>query len=239
MGKIAIVTGGSRGIGKAIAEELASKGYGLILLANDKARLGKTAKDIAQKYKVNVDCFACNLSKIKEIDSFEKYCTAKKVAIDVIVNNAGTFISGTTEDAAIDSYEEMQAVNMRGTFYLTQKLIPLIKKGQQKRIIIISTCRALEPYPGGEDGTLYAISKWALRGWARSLREELRKYKIGVTVIYPGAVFTDLWEGTKTPKGQFIDPKDVAKAVCAALSVSPQTVIEDMVIMPLVGNITE
>lgn len=239
MGETAVITGGSRGIGKAIAEELASKGYDLILLANDKARLDKTAKEIVKKHRVRVDGFACNLSDTKDIDSFERYCKAKKVAVDVLVNNAGTFIPGSTEGASIDAYDAMQAVNMKGAFYLTQKLIPFIKKGKGKRIMIISTCRALEPYPGGSDGTLYAISKWAMRGWARSLREELRKYRVGVTVIYPGAVYTDLWEGTETPKEQFIDPKDVAKAVGAALSVSPQTVIEDMVVMPLVGNITE
>ncbi len=239
-GKTAVITGGSRGIGRAIAEELAGAGYDLILVSKDANKLSKTATEISKRFKVNVESAKCDLSNVKEIDTLSKLIASKKISIDVLVNNAGTFISGSTEKASLDSYDIMQSVNTRGMFYLTQKLLPFIKKGREKRIIIISSCRALDQYPGGSaDGALYAISKWALRGWARSLRAEVREYKIGVTIIYPGAVYTDLWEGTETPKEQFIDPKDVAKAVSAALSVGSQTVMEEIIIMPLSGNITE
>ncbi len=237
--KTAIVTGGSKGIGRAIAEELAGMGYNLVLVAKDKKGLKKTAEEIRKKCKRNMEIFPCDLSSTKEIDSFIKFCATLEIIPDVLVNNAGTFIGGTTEDASLESYDKLQSINIRGMFYLTQKLIPLIKKSQVKRIVLISSVRALDQYPDGEGGALYAISKWALRGWARSMREELRKYKIGVTVIYPGAVFTDIWKGTKTAKGEFIDPKDVAKAVGATLSIGSQTVIEELVIMPLAGNIIE
>ncbi|HUC39078.1 MAG TPA: SDR family oxidoreductase [Candidatus Acidoferrum sp.] len=238
-GKTAIITGGSRGIGRAIAEELADMGYNLVLVAKDKKRLEKTSEEIRKKYKKNMEIFPCDLSDTKDIDSFIKFCATLEIVPDVLVNNAGTFIGGSTESATLESYDKLQALNMRGIFYLTQKLLPLIRKGKEKRIVIISTVRALDHYPGGDSGAIYAISKWGLRGWARSLREEVRKYKIGVTVIYPGAVFTDIWEGTQTPKEQFITPSDIAKGIRASLSVGSQTVIEEMTIMPLVGNITE
>ena len=82
---IAIVTGGSRGIGRAIAEELAGKGYDLVLLAKDKTRLEKITKEIAAKYKVKATCLPCDLSDTNEIDSFEKYCVANKIVVDVLV----------------------------------------------------------------------------------------------------------------------------------------------------------
>lgn len=238
-GKIAVVTGGSRGIGRAIAEELADMGYNLILVAKDVSRLKKTADEIAKGHRIQVDTFKCDLANTKEIDGLYNFINSKKNGVDVLINNAGTFIGGSTESATLKSYDELQAVNMRGMFYLTQRLLPLIRKGKERRIVILSSVRALDHYPGGEGGALYAISKWGVRGWARSLREEFRKYKIGITVIYPGAVFTDIWEGTETPEEQFIAPIDIAKGVRAALSVGTQTVIEEMIIMPLVGNITD
>lgn len=238
-GKTAIVTGGSRGIGKAIAEELADMGYNLVLIAKDASRLKKTADGIAKGRKIHIDTFKCDLANTKEIDELYDFISSKKINVDILINNAGTFVGGSTENATLKSYDEQQAINTRGMFYLTQRLLPLIKKGKEKRIVIISSVRALDHYQGGEGGAIYAISKWGVRGWARSLREEFRKYKIGITVIYPGPVFTDQWKGTETPEEKFISPIDIAKGVRAALSVGPQTVIEEITIMPLVGNITD
>ncbi len=121
---------------------------------------------------------------------------------------------------------------------MTQKLLPLLEKGHNQRVIIISSVWALDSYPaeGREAGTLYSMSKWALRGWARSLRAELRKYNIGVTIIYPGVVFTDEWKGTKTPREKFIEPTDIGKVVGAVLSTSSKTVIEEVIVRTIEGK---
>jgi short-subunit dehydrogenase len=232
---LAVVTGGSRGIGHGIAKELAEMGYDLFLLAKDPSRLKKTADELSTKYKVKVDYFACDLSDTGSIDSFHKSLVSKKLIPDVLVSNAGVFLPGSTADTKMELFDEMIAVNLKGMFYITQKLMPLLAKGKDKRIILTSSIWALDSYPaeGREEATLYAISKWAIRGWARSLRAEVRKDNIGVTVIYPGETFTDEWEGTTIPKERFMKPEDIGKIVRAVLSTSPQTVIEEVVVRPI------
>jgi len=238
--RTAMVTGGSRGIGKAIAAQLASMGYNLLIVAKDASRMKQTAKELAQQYGSKVEFFQCDISKTKEIDSLHDFCMSKGITPNILVNNAGIYHPGSSE-GTIEKYDSMMAINSRGVFYLTQKLLPLIKKTKNGRIIIISSTWALDSYnaEGKEDGTVYAISKWALRGWARSLRSELRKYGIGVTIIYPGAVITDEWEGTELPHESFIQPEDIGKIVGTIVSTNDQTVIEEVTVRPLSGEMHE
>ena len=236
----AIITGGSRGIGRAIAEELANMGYDLVLIAKDKERLGKTAKEIATKYRRKVAYFPCDLSNMKEIDSFEKYCIKNKIIPDVLVNNAGIWTPAPTRATSIERYDEIMATNTKSMFYLTQKLLPRLKKGRIKRIVIISSIWAQDSNPpkGKEESTVYAMSKWALRGWGRMLREEVRKEGIGVTIIYPGAVLTDEWEGTKVPKEKFIKPEDIGKVVRAAIEIGDSSSIDEIIVNTKAGEIS-
>ncbi|MGA2800366.1 MAG: SDR family oxidoreductase [Candidatus Micrarchaeaceae archaeon] len=237
----AIVTGGSRGIGRAIAQELASMGYNLLLVAKDSNRLKKTAEEISKGTDVKIDLLPCDLSKTADIDALYEFCVSKKIIPDVLVNNAGIYVPGTTKESPIREYDNIMSVNARSMFYLTQKIMPLLKKGHNQRVIVISSVWALDSYPadGNEDGTIYAISKWAVRGWSRSLRAELRKHNIGVSTIYPGAVFTDEWKGTTRPKENFIKPEDIGKVVRAILETSPQTVIEEVILRPIGGDFHE
>lgn len=232
---LAVVTGGSRGIGKAIAAELAEMGYNLLLVAKEPSKLKATASELSKKYNVKVAQFACDMAETNAIDKLYKFCTSGKLSPTVLVNNAGIFLEGSTAGMEIEQYDKTMSVNVRGMVYLTKKLMPLMKKEGGERIIIISSIWALDSYPvdGRDDGTIYSISKWALRGWARSLRAEARKMNIGVTVIYPGQTFTDEWEGTSTPKERFISPEDIGKVVRAVMATGPQTVIEEVVIRPL------
>lgn len=239
--KTAIITGGSRGIGKGIAEQLAKDGYNLVLVAKDLNRLKKTSLDLSNKYRVKVDFVKCDLANIKEINALYRYLTLKQIKPEVLVNNAGIYFGGSTSESQIEKYDKMMAVNARGMFYLTQKLLPLLKKGRNKRVIIISSVWAQDSYSpeGKDDGTLYSVSKWTLRGWSRSLRAELRKHNIGVSIIYPGAVWTDEWKGTTIPKERFIQPKDIGKIVHTIVSTDPQTVIEEVVVRPIRGDFHE
>jgi short-subunit dehydrogenase len=231
---LAVITGGSRGIGKGIAKELAEMGYNLFLLGKSQSEL-KKATDELTTYGVTVDYCACDLSSTSSIDELYKLFISRKIIPDILVNNAGIFVEGSTSKAKMASFDHVMAVNVKGMFYLTQKLLPLIAKGKDKRIIITSSIWALDSYPaeGREDATLYAISKWAIRGWARSLRAEVKKDDIGVTVIYPGETLTDQWKGTVIPKERFMNPSDIGKIVRAVLSTGPQTVIEEVIVRPI------
>ena len=237
----AVITGGSRGIGRAIAEELAGSGFSLLLVAKTPKRLHETAKELGSKYGVKTEEFACDIGNTDEIDALHKFCEGKKIVPNLLVNNAGVYFAGSTETAKIEDYDQMMSVNTKGAFYLTHKFIPLLKKAKNARVVIISSMWAKDSYPvaGAEDGTLYAISKWAERGWAGILRSELRKYRIGVTAIYPGAVMTEMWEGTSFPEERFIDPKDMAKIVGTVVNLSPRTSIDEIEVMPVMGHVHE
>ncbi len=238
--KMAIVTGGSRGIGRAIAEELASIGYDLVLLSKNKAKLEETSKEIASRYGRKVTPFPCDLSDMKAIDKFEKFCATNKVIPDVLVNNVGIWAPASTGESSTERYDEIMTTNAKGVFYLTQRLLPVLKKGRAKRIIIISSTWAQDfSLAGGKsESTVYAMSKWALRGWGRMLREEVRGDGISVTIVYPGAVFTDEWEGTKTPKEKFIKPEDIGKVVRAAVEISPGSCIDEVIVNTKVGSLS-
>ncbi|MCL4379708.1 MAG: SDR family oxidoreductase [Candidatus Marsarchaeota archaeon] len=238
--KTAIVTGGSRGIGRAIAEELASIGYDLVVLSKNKAKLEETSKEIASKYKRKVTPFPCDLSDMKAIDKFEKFCMTNRVIPDVLVNNAGIWAPASTGESSSERYDEIMTTNTKGMFYLTQRLLPLLKKGSAKRIVIISSTWAqdLSLAEGKSESTVYAMSKWALRGWGHMLREEVRKEGISVTIVYPGAVFTDEWRGTKEPKEKFIKPEDIGKVVRAAVEIGPSSCIDEVIVNTRVGALS-
>jgi NAD(P)-dependent dehydrogenase (short-subunit alcohol dehydrogenase family) len=226
----AVVTGGSRGIGRAIAEQLLDMGYSVVITAKENERLRKAAAEMSKKGMV--EYFACDLSDIKEIDALCKFISDKKTALNVLVNNAGIWAEGDTSTAKMDVYDRMMNTNTRGAFYLTQKLLPMLKKAKNARIIITSSTHGLDASraDGRADATLYAMSKWGLRSWAKFLREEVRPFGIGVTVMYPGPVLTDEWEGHTYKKERFVRPADIGKAVRLVLSLSDNTAIDEITV---------
>lgn len=232
---VALVTGGSRGIGFGIAEELAEMGYGLFLVAKDVKRLKRAAEVLERRHGITVRYAACDLSSTRSIDSLYRTVASKVKTLDVLVDNAGVYISGGTASASMGKFDRIFSVNMRGMFYLTKRMLPFIMRGKTKRIILTSSIWAWDSYPtdGREDGTIYSISKWAVRGWARSLRAELKKHRIGVTVIYPGETLTDEWRGSGIPAERFMKPGDLGKIVRAVLSTGPGTVIEEVTVRPM------
>ena len=231
----ALITGGSRGIGLAIAKELASIGYDIFLTSKNEKSLKDAAEQIRKLSNAKVEYLMCDLSNTKSIEAFHKKFSKKVKSLDVLVNNAGIYEEGTTSNSSMEKFDKVINSNLKGMFYLTQKLMHPIEKGSIKRIVIVSSIVALDSYPSksGVGGTLYAISKWALRGWARTLREETRKKNIGVSIIYPGEVLTDMWEGSNIPAQRFIQPEDIASVVKTVVSTNPQTVVEEVVVRPM------
>ncbi len=240
LNKSAVVTGASRGIGRAISEELALMGYDLIMVAKDPRRLKTAANALSKKYKTQIEGFACDISKTSDIEQLSQFCVEKHMTPSLLVNNAGIYEPCAITDP-IERYDKIMAVNARGMICLTQKLIPLMRKTGKARIVIISSTWAQDSYPADDnvEGAAYATSKWAIRGWARSLRAEVRKYGMGVTVIYPGAVITDEWEGTELPHEVFIQPSDIGRIVGTIVSMSANAGIEEVVIRPLSGDLRE
>ncbi len=229
-----LITGGSRGIGKGIAEELASAGYDIVLLAKNEKNLMQTKDQILTKHKVKIDTISCDLSDTREIDNAFNYCKRQGYKFTSIAHSAGIFIEGCNLSSTIDVYDAMMDVNLRAIYYFTRLFKPLLDTSKKCTIVIIGSTAGLEPYT---IGSIYGIAKWGLKGYAVNLRQELAKDGIGVVLVNPGSTFTDLWKGTAHPKSRFVQPNDIGIMVRACLSLSADAIVDEITVRPLLGDI--
>jgi short-subunit dehydrogenase len=234
-----IITGASRGIGKAIADAFAAEGASLFLCARNEADLGNTATEIKAKYPgVTVNTKAVDLSIKEEAISFGIWCIQFGVP-DILVNNAGQFIAGSICKEDDGNLEKMMAVNLFSAYHLTRTLLPRMiavkpAEGSARHIFNICSIASLHAYGNGGG---YSISKFALMGFNKNLREELKIHQIKVTGVYPGAVMTESWGDFDNSGKRIMESGDVATMILAASKLSPQAVVEDIVLRPLLGDL--
>ena len=233
---ITVVTGGSRGIGRAIAAALAAKGSDLLLVARDSDRLKQTAADLHARHKVQVNTLVADLAREAEVDTLAQHCIARSLIPDLLVLNAGIFREGTLLQSEPTDYRATMDVNLNSIYYLVRHLAPHMKDREKPRIVLIASTAAYEPYP---IGALYGVAKWALRGYAINLRRELMPLGIGVTLLSPGGTLTDLWAGEELPVDRLLRPSDVGEIVALLPTLSRQAVVEEVIIRPMLGDIHE
>jgi short-subunit dehydrogenase len=235
-----IITGASRGIGKAIAQLFAAEGHSLYLCSQTEAVLMKTVQELQTAYPgVKVKAKARNLSKKEDVENFGQWLLDNGMTIDVLVNNAGTFIPGSIQTEEEDSLEKMMRINLYSAYHLTRKLLPAMKKqsvgnGSRGHIFNISSIAALKAYANGGS---YSISKFALNGFSQNLREELKTDLIKVTTVFPGAVLTDSWGDYNNSTGRIMEATDIASMIVAATRLSPQACVEEIVVRPQLGDL--
>lgn len=231
---IVIITGASRGIGFAIAEKFAAAGAHLLLCARGVEQLRNAAERLKRSYPQSVvDHFGADLSRREEVDSFAGWCLQKGTPT-ILVNNAGVYLPGNVHDEAEGLLESMIAVNLYSAYYLSRALLPSMKMLKQGHVFNICSIASLRPYTGGGG---YSISKYALHGFSQNLREEMKPFGIKVTGVYPGAVMTESWGDFDNSQGRIMEAADVAAMVFSAASLSPQAVVEDIILRPQLGDL--
>jgi short-subunit dehydrogenase len=228
-----IITGASRGIGAAIANRFAAAGNTVILCARNKEKLDSYTKQLQESSKGRVLSYAADLSVKKEAGAFAKWCLAQCVP-DIVVNNAGSFLPGSIYNEAEGTLEKMIAVNLYSAYYVTKELLPGMMERKSGHIFNMCSIASLKAY---ENGGSYSISKFALAGFSKNLREELKPYNIKVTTVYPGAVYTDSWSGSGISPDRIMEPNDVAGMIYAAAQLSPQACVEEIVLRPQPGDL--
>ncbi len=184
----ALITGGSKGIGKAIAQQLASKGNHLLLVARNRSELQHTADDIKTKYQVEVEFFAIDLSLANAAEEVFKWTAENNYAINILVNNAGFGVFGSFMDVALDEQMKMLEVNMSTLVKLCHLFLPSLKSQPRGYILNISSTAAFQALP---TLALYAASKAFVLSFSRAINYELRNTSVGVTCICPGPVETN------------------------------------------------
>jgi short-subunit dehydrogenase len=166
--------------------------------------------------------------------NFGNWVLGLGVEPDILINNAGTFQPGHVNDEPEDQLEDMLHVNLFSAYHLTRILLPSMMKRKSGHIFNISSIAGLQAYPNGGS---YSISKFALTGFSKNLREELKPYSIKVTCIYPGAVYTDSWAGSGVKPDRIMRPSDIADTIVQISKLSPQALVEELVIRPLAGDL--
>ncbi|MFN8279824.1 MAG: SDR family oxidoreductase [Saprospiraceae bacterium] len=231
----ALITGASKGIGLAIAKRMAKEKIELILTSRNAIELESVKSEIQDEYhNLRIDCYTADLSHKQDIEKLASEIYNHHSEINILVNNAGTYLRGNINDADDGMLEKLMATNLYSAFHLTRLMLPLLRKRTPGYIFNMSSIAGLEPYSGGH---LYCISKFALTGFSQCLREELMQDGIKVCTIYPGATWSDSWKGADLPIDRIMQASDIAEAIAAQLKMSPSAVIEEILLRPQLGDL--
>ncbi|MEM6525008.1 MAG: SDR family oxidoreductase [Bacteroidota bacterium] len=234
MAKWVLVTGGTKGIGRAIIEKFASKGFNIITCSRNQNDIERLKKTIEDDFSVRVIALTTDVSNKEELDEFCNEVKSQVSKLDVLVNNAGFFIPGSIHEEEEGTLESMIETNLYSAYRTTRAFIEGMKKRKEGHIFNICSTASVMPYVNGGS---YCISKFAMLGMSKVLREELKALNIRVTAVLPGATLTASWEGADLPEDRFMKSKDVAEAVWSAYQMSDRTVIEELVMRPQLGDI--
>ncbi len=230
-----IITGASKGIGKAIAAQFAAAGNNTLLLcARDEKLLLETAEELIKFYPLSaVKTMATDMSKKEEVKQFGTWALGFGSA-DVLVNNAGQFLPGSIYNEEEGILEKMIETNLYSAYHLTRLLLPAMIQKNSGHIFNICSIASLQAYANGGS---YSISKFAMLGFNKNLREEMKPYYIKVTAVLPGAAYTDSWSGSGVDPQRIMEAKDIASMVYAASQLSPQACVEEIILRPLLGDL--
>ncbi len=230
----AVVTGSSKGIGKAIAYELASMGYDLVLCSRSQSEIDLVCQNIQNKYKVHSIGYQIDMSIKDEVTSFGETIREKYQDIEILINNAGVFLPGEILKEDDHQLETMIQTNLYSAYHLTRSLSSIFLQKKKGHIINMCSIASKIAYPNGGS---YSISKFALLGFSKVLREELKDKGIKVTSILPGATWSDSWKGVDLPEERLMQAKDIAKVVRNAIELGDSAVVEEIVIRPQLGDL--
>lgn len=228
-----VITGGGKGMGKAMAERFA-EGNTLFICARNENELSETAKELEAKFNCTVHYSAADISEKKSAQQFGNWILQQTTEIDVLVNNAGQFKPGSIYNEEEGLIEEMIAINLYGAYNLTRTLLPKMMDKKHGHIFNICSIASLNAYANGGS---YSISKFALMGFSKNLREELKPFNIKVTAVYPGAVYTSSWFESGVTQSRIMEASDIAQLVYSASKLSPQACVEDIIIRPQLGDL--
>ena len=234
MEKNLVLSGGTKGIGLAIINAFAAEGFNIITCSRNEDDLLDLKTQLQKKFNIKVFTLAADLSQKGEVLKFISFIKNNVSNVEVLVNNTGFFIPGQIQNEEEGTIEKMIETNLYSAYYLTRGILPAMINQKKGTIFNICSTASITPYTNGGS---YCISKFALYGMTKVLREELKEYNIRVTAVLPGATLTNSWEGVDMPAGRFIKPEDVAESILSAYKISGRSVVEEILIRPQAGDI--
>lgn len=229
---IAIITGASTGIGRSLAVRFSSK-YLVYLISRNEKNLIKTKELIETN---NGECKII-IADISKSDSINKIYSQleNKDKIDLLINNAGIGIFKNISETTIEDWDNTINTNLRGSFLMTKMVVEQLKSNKSGKIVFISSVAGLQPY---KNSTAYVSSKYAIRGFASSLREELREHNIKVISVFPGAVNTPIWDDKNMDelRDGMMKAEDLSDTIYHAVNSPSNCVTEEITIRRTEGD---
>jgi short-subunit dehydrogenase len=230
-----VITGASRGLGRAIAHVFAQNGHNLYISSRSEVALYKVVEELMTAYpEITVKAKAFDLSVKEQAQAFGQWVTDFGIPVDVLVNNAGLFDPGSVYNEPDGTLEHMMAVNLYSAYHVTRSVIDYMIRQKSGHIFNMCSIASLKAYP---NGGAYSISKYALAGFSTNLREEMKPFNIKVTAVYPGAAYTDSWEGSGVDRKRIMQADDIAKMIYTASQLSPQACVEEITLRPQLGDL--
>ena len=231
-GKVILVTGGSRGIGLAIAQRLGSEGARLVLVARKEAALRKAAEEVPGGALV----VKADVTQARQVERLFKVVGRELGRLDILINNAGVFTYKPFVSTSLDDWRRNMETNLTSLFLCTRAALPFLRRSRAAHLVNILSVSSLHAFA---DCSAYTASKFGALGLTRVLREELRPLKIRVTGILPGSTNTRLTNqfGFPVCRIDLIQATDVAEAVFGALAQPPRTTLEEILLMPSQGSV--
>lgn len=230
----ALITGATKGMGRAVTEKLAHCGYNLLLTARDSLALAALKEQLETQHPgIQATYFTCDFSEPEQLTALIEWVESRVLKVDVLVNNVGIFKPASILDESDADFNLQMQINYVTPHRLSRAIGRSMRGNRHGHIFNISSIASREPVPSA--GT-YTVTKFAVRGLTHVLREELRPHNVKVTEIIPGSTLTSAWEGTEIPANQFILPADIAEAIVTCLRMSDGANVEEIVIKPRYGN---
>lgn len=230
-----LITGGTKGIGLAIAHAFAKEGFDIAVCSRTVSDLVNMKKIFSELYPgIRFIIKKNDLSKKQEVLELAASIKQQWNQLDVLVNNAGLFTIGKVHEEPEGALESQIETNLYSAYHLTRALLPMMVQRQKGHIFNMCSIASFMSYP---NGGAYTISKFAMLGFSKALREEMKTEGIRVTSVMPGATWSDSWKGADFPDDRLMAPEDVAIAVMSAWKMSTATVVEEIILRPQLGDL--
>jgi 3-oxoacyl-[acyl-carrier protein] reductase len=227
-GKVALITGASRGIGLAIARSLAVMGAKLGLCARDAKKLEGVTREF-EREGISVLAVPADLTRASDIASLAAKTEQSIGPIEILINNAGVGYFAPIHEASEANWDAVLDTNLKAVFLLSKAVAPGMIRRRSGHIVNIASLAGKNAFAGG---SIYCASKWGLLGLTECMAEDLRPYGIRVSAVCPGSVATDFSPHAGKDPAKMLQPEDVAHAVETILTQAPQSFISEILLRP-------
>jgi NAD(P)-dependent dehydrogenase (short-subunit alcohol dehydrogenase family) len=233
-GKVALVTGAGRGIGRAIALAFAAEWAAVALVSRSRADLAAVASEIREHTPARVLAVPTDVTQDAAVEALVEHVAGELGRLDVLVTSAGTAAFAPVAESKPGDWDAMLAVNLRAVMVCCRAALPTMMRQRSGTIINVASIAAKRALPGS---AAYTATKMAVIGFSRVLAEEMRPHGVRVGVLVPGAVDTPLWDtlGGSPPREKMLRPEDVARAAVLMAALPPHASLEELTLLPVGG----